>query len=75
MVRYRRNRIAGGKFFFTLTLADRQSTALVDHVGALRAAFRATRTPIATGNAETPDVASLIRATLAVVPDLFVVAK
>jgi putative transposase len=43
MVRYRRNRIAGGKFFFTLTLADRQSTALVDHVGALRAAFRVTR--------------------------------
>ena len=42
MVRYRRNRIAGGKFFFTLTLADRQSTALVDHVGALRAAFRVT---------------------------------
>ena len=43
MVRYRRNRIAGGKFFFTLTLADRRSTALVDHVGALRAAFRVTR--------------------------------
>ncbi len=43
MVRYRRNRIEGGKFFFTLTLADRRSTALVDHVGALRAAFRLTR--------------------------------
>ena len=43
MVRYRRNRIAGGKFFFTLTLADRQSTALVDHVGVLRAAFRVAR--------------------------------
>jgi putative transposase len=43
MVRYRRNRIAGGKFFFTLTLADRRSTALVDHANALRAAFRVTR--------------------------------
>jgi putative transposase len=43
MVRYRRNRLEGGTFFFTLTLADRGSTALVDHVGALRAAFRAGR--------------------------------
>jgi putative transposase len=43
MVRYRRNRIAGAKFFFTLTLADRQSTALVDHVSVLRAAFRVAR--------------------------------
>lgn len=43
MVRYRRNRAEGGKFFFTLTLADRQSTCLVDHVGALRTAFRVTR--------------------------------
>jgi putative transposase len=43
MVRYRRNRIAGGTFFFTLTLANRQSTALVDHVDILRAAFRVTR--------------------------------
>jgi putative transposase len=43
MVGYRRNRIEGGTFFFTLALADRRSKALVDHVGALRAAFRATR--------------------------------
>jgi putative transposase len=43
MVGYRRNRLAGGKFFFTLTLADRRSTALVDHIGSLRAAFRETR--------------------------------
>jgi putative transposase len=43
MVGYRRNRIEGGTFFFTLTLADRRSSALIDHVGALRAAFRATR--------------------------------
>jgi putative transposase len=43
MVRYRRNRIAGGTFFFTLALADRRSAALVDHVSVLRAAFRAAR--------------------------------
>ena len=43
MVRYRRNRLEGGKSFFTLTLADRRSTVLVDQIGALRAAFRATR--------------------------------
>ncbi len=43
MVRYRRNRVEGGTFFFTLTLADRQSSALVDHVGELRAAFRVTK--------------------------------
>jgi putative transposase len=43
MVGYRRNRIEGGTFFFTVTLADRRSTALVNHVGALRAAFRACR--------------------------------
>jgi putative transposase len=40
---YRRNRLEGGKFFFTLTLVDRRSTVLVDQIGALRAAFRATR--------------------------------
>jgi REP-associated tyrosine transposase len=43
MVGYRRNRIGGGTFFFTLTLADRRSTALVDHIAVLRAAFRTTR--------------------------------
>jgi putative transposase len=43
MVRYRRNFIAGGTFFFTLTLVDRNSRALVDHVEALRAAMRETR--------------------------------
>jgi putative transposase len=43
MVRYRRNRVKGGTFFFTLTLANRQSTALVDHIGTLRTAFRVTR--------------------------------
>ena len=43
MVRYRRNLIPGGTFFFTVALADRQSTALVDHIGRLRAAFRQAR--------------------------------
>src|SRR5262245_17722934 len=43
MVRYRRNFLAGGSFFFTVTLADRASSALVDHISALRAAFRAGR--------------------------------
>jgi REP element-mobilizing transposase RayT len=43
MVRYRRNFLVGGTFFFTVTLADRRSNALVDHIAALRNAFRATR--------------------------------
>src|SRR3954470_4745030 len=43
MVRYRRNFIPGGTFFFTATLADRASSALVDNVTALRIAFRVAR--------------------------------
>jgi putative transposase len=43
MVRYRRNVVAGGIFFFTVTLADRRSSALVDHVGLLRTAFHSAR--------------------------------
>jgi putative transposase len=43
MVRYRRNFVAGGTYFFTATLVDRKSSALVNHIEALRAAFRATR--------------------------------
>ena len=39
MVRYRRNFVPGGTYFFTVTLADRTSSALVDHVSALRMAF------------------------------------
>jgi len=42
MVRYRRNFVPGGMFFFTVTLNDRRSSALVDHVALLRAAFRKT---------------------------------
>jgi putative transposase len=43
MVRYRRNFVPGGTYFFTVALADRTSCALVDHIGALRAAFRIAR--------------------------------
>jgi putative transposase len=43
MVRYRRNFVPGGTFFFTVTLADRRSSVLVDHVGLLRSAFRNVR--------------------------------
>jgi putative transposase len=43
MVQYRRNFVPGGTYFFTATLADRRSTALVDHIAALRLAFRGAR--------------------------------
>jgi len=43
MVRYRRNFVPGGTYFFTVTLADRTSSAMVHHVGALRVAFRVAR--------------------------------
>ncbi|MDB5552870.1 MAG: hypothetical protein JWL86_2854 [Rhizobium sp.] len=43
MVRYRRNFVPGGTYFFTVTLADRTSSALIDHVDALRLAFRIAR--------------------------------
>jgi putative transposase len=43
MVRYRRNFVPGGTFFFTVTLRDRRSSALVEHVDMLRGAFRTIR--------------------------------
>jgi putative transposase len=43
MVRYRRNHLPGGTYFFTVTLANRRSTALVDRADALREAFRSTK--------------------------------
>jgi putative transposase len=43
MVRYRRNFVPGGTYFFTVTLADRTSSAMVHHLGALRMAFRIAR--------------------------------
>jgi putative transposase len=43
MVRYRRNFVPGGTYFFTVTLADRTSSVLVERISALRLAFRVTR--------------------------------
>jgi putative transposase len=43
MVRYRRNFVPGGTYFFTVTLADRTSSALVDYRSVLRMAFRIAR--------------------------------
>lgn len=40
---YRRNLVAGGSYFFTVNLADRGSTLLVDRVEQLRDAVRAVR--------------------------------
>ncbi|MBE0412599.1 transposase [Yoonia sp.] len=39
MTRYRRYRRTGGTYFFTVNLADRTSTLLVDHIDTLRQAF------------------------------------
>jgi REP-associated tyrosine transposase len=43
MVAYRRNFVPGGTFFFTVVLADRRSSLLIDRVDSLRTAFRVTR--------------------------------
>lgn len=43
MTNYRRLRVPRGTYFFTLALADRGATALVDHIDALRRAFAVTR--------------------------------
>jgi len=43
MVRYRRNFVPGGTYFFPVTLADRQGSTLVQHISALREAFRTAR--------------------------------
>ena len=43
MVHYRRQRMAGGSYFFTVTLQNRRATTLVDRVDALRAAFLSVR--------------------------------
>ncbi len=40
---YRRNRVPGGTFFFTVNLLDRRSTLLVSRIDALRAAVRQVR--------------------------------
>jgi putative transposase len=41
MARCRRNFIPGGCYFFTVTLADRRTSVLVDYEDALRQAFPA----------------------------------
>ena len=43
MVRYRRNFVPGGAFFFTVVLENRRSSLLVDKIASLRLAFRVTR--------------------------------
>lgn len=41
-MQYRRNRVPGGTYFFTVALQDRRTTALVEHIEALRGALRRT---------------------------------
>jgi putative transposase len=43
MVRYRRNLIPGGTFFFTVALMDRRAEMLTKHISELRQAFRTCR--------------------------------
>lgn len=46
MSRYRRAKIEGGTFFFTVTLADRSSDLLVRETERLRSAYRSTRSKL-----------------------------
>ena len=39
MSRYRRSLVAGGTFFFTVTLADRRSSLLNEQIGRLREVY------------------------------------
>jgi len=43
MPNYRRAFIPGGRWFFTVNLHDRNASLLIDHIDALRAAFRETQ--------------------------------
>jgi len=43
MVQYRRNRVHGGTYFFTVTLKNRQSQLFTNHLDLLRDAFRSVR--------------------------------
>ena len=43
MTNYRRDFTPGGTWFFTVNLAERKSSRLVDDIGTLRAAFRCVR--------------------------------
>ena len=44
MVQYRRSRVAGGTFFFTVNLHGRRSALLVDHIDALQGIVRDVKT-------------------------------
>ena len=44
MTRYRRSLIPGGTYFFTLTLADRCATTLLEHIDRLRDVYRHVQT-------------------------------
>ncbi|WP_346426964.1 hypothetical protein [Methylomonas sp. Kb3] len=43
MPNYRRNRIPGGTYFFTVNLLERKSTLLIEHIAELREAVRVVR--------------------------------
>ncbi|MDG4597351.1 MAG: transposase [Candidatus Contendobacter sp.] len=43
MTAYRRHRVSGGTYFFTVNLAKRDRRLLTEHIGALRDAFRRVR--------------------------------
>lgn len=43
MTNYRRSRVRGGTYFFTVNIADRRSRLLTENVESLRAAFRYVR--------------------------------
>ena len=43
MPNYRRNRVPGGTYFFTVNLLDRRSRLLVTHIAELREAVREVR--------------------------------
>lgn len=43
MPNYRRNRIPGGTYFFTVNLLERKSTLLIEHIAALREAVLTVR--------------------------------
>lgn len=69
MVQYRRNRVAGGTYFFTVALADRRSEVLTAHADLLRQAFRAARNRrpftvqagVAAQSGRTTDVGRIVR--------------
>jgi putative transposase len=43
MPNYRRNRVPGGTYFFTVNLLERRRSLLVDHIDGLRTSIRKTR--------------------------------